>query len=235
LRVAVLGCSTGAEAYSVAWRIRSARPDLKLVFRAMDISPEALKIAESGVYSAASSQFAGKDVFDRMTDSEIDTLFDRKGNVLVIKRWIKEGIIWLVGDADDPEIVTQLGLQDIVIANNFLCHMNPPAAERCLRNIARLVVPCGYLFVSGIDLDIRAKLAMELGWKPVQELLEEIHDGDPRMGSSWPFHYSALEPLDKSRKEWRWRYASVFQLDPSEESRGTIGSSSILESQSALV
>ena len=30
LRVAVLGCSTGAEAYSVAWRIRSARPDLSL-------------------------------------------------------------------------------------------------------------------------------------------------------------------------------------------------------------
>src|SRR5262249_28898657 len=30
LRVAVLGCSTGAEAYSVAWTIRSARPDLKL-------------------------------------------------------------------------------------------------------------------------------------------------------------------------------------------------------------
>jgi hypothetical protein len=35
--------------------------------------------------------------------------------------------------------VTLLGLQDIVIANRFLCHMEPRDAERCLRNIARLV------------------------------------------------------------------------------------------------
>jgi SAM-dependent methyltransferase len=212
LRVAVLGCSIGAEAYSISWRIRSARPDLKLVFYGMDISPDALRIAESGAYSSASSQFAGKDVFDRMTDFEIDALFDRKGDMFVIKPWIKEGMNWLVGDAGDPKIVDTLGPQDIVIANNFLCHMNPPAAERCLRNIVRLVAPGGYLFVSGIDLDIRTKVAKELGWKPVNELLEEIHEGDPRMGASWPFHYSALEPLDKKRKEWKLRYASVFQL-----------------------
>jgi SAM-dependent methyltransferase len=200
------------------------RPDLKLVFHAVEISPEALKIAESGVYSSASSQFAGKDVFDRVTPAEIHELFDRTGDTFTVKRWIKEGINWLVGDAGDPEIVNALGQQDIVFANNFLCHMDPPAAEQCLRNIARLVGPCGYLFVSGIDLDIRTKVARELGWQPVQELLEDIHEGDPRMGSSWPFHYSAVEPLDKSRKGWRLRYASVFQLDPSAEGRGNIGS-----------
>jgi hypothetical protein len=36
LRVAVLGCSTGAEAYSVAWIIKSARPDLRLILHAVD-------------------------------------------------------------------------------------------------------------------------------------------------------------------------------------------------------
>ena len=51
-------------------------------------------------------------------------------------------------------------------------------AERCLRNIARLVSPHGYLFVSGIDLDIRTKVAADLGWNPLQELLEQIHEGD---------------------------------------------------------
>ena len=29
LRIAVLGCSIGAEVYSILWTIRSARPDLK--------------------------------------------------------------------------------------------------------------------------------------------------------------------------------------------------------------
>ena len=65
------------------------------------------------------------------------------------------------------------------MANNFLCHMDASMAERCLRNIARLVSPHGYLFVSGIDLDIRTKVADDLGWNPLQELLEEIHEGDP--------------------------------------------------------
>jgi len=215
LRVAVVGCSTGAEAYSVAWRIRSARPDLKLILHAVDISEQAVEIAKCGVYSPVASQFAGTDIFDRMTGAEIEELFDRDGDVVTVKSWIKEGIKWHVGDAGQSEIVDALGPQDIVVANNFLCHMDTPVAERCLRNIARLVSPGGYLFVSGIDLDIRTKVAEDLGWYPLHELLEEIHEGDPRMGKNWPFQYASLEPLNKRRRNWRLRYAAAFQLVPS--------------------
>jgi SAM-dependent methyltransferase/quercetin dioxygenase-like cupin family protein len=217
LRVAVLGCSTGAEAYSVAWRIRSARPDLKLILHAVDISQDALKFAENGVYTLATSQFAGTDMFDRLTENEIEELFDRQDRALTVKSSIKEGMRWHVGDVGQSEIVSALGPQDIVVANNFLCHMNASVAERCLRNIARLVTPNGYLFVSGVDLDVRTSVAKELGWKPMQELLEEIHEGDPRMRSGWPFNYSSLEPLNKNRQDWRLRYASAFQLGPFDE------------------
>jgi SAM-dependent methyltransferase len=212
LRVAVLGCSAGAEVYSVAWIIRSARPDLKLIMHAVDISPQALELAKNGVYSTTASQFAGSDMFDRVTEAEIEELFDREGDAVTVKSWIKEGITWQVGDVGRSEIVSALGTQDIVVANNFLCHMDAPAAEKCLRNIAHLVGPRGYLFVSGIDLDIRTKVADELGWIPVQELLEEIHEGDPRMGVNWPFNYSGLEPLNRRRRDWRVRYAAAFQL-----------------------
>src|SRR5437867_11883789 len=37
-----------------------------------------------------------------------------------------------------------------------------------------------YLFVSGVDLDVRTKVAIELGWKPISDLLEEIHEGEDR-------------------------------------------------------
>jgi chemotaxis methyl-accepting protein methylase len=218
LRVAVLGCSTGAEAYSVAWRIRSARPDLKLILHAMDISQQAVEFAKNGVYSPATSQFAGTDMFDRLTETENEELFDKEKDSFAIKSWIKEGIRWHVGDVSDLEIVSALGPQDIVVANNFLCHMNAPMAERCLRNIARLVAPHGYLFVSGVDLDVRTKVAKELGWNPVQELLEEIYEGDPRMASGWPFNYSSLEPLNKRTQNWRLRYAAAFQLNSFAES-----------------
>jgi len=212
VRVVVLACSTGAEAYSVAWTIRSARPDLKLVFHAVDISRQAVEFAERGVYSFKAAELTKTGVFDRLVPAEIEELFDTNGDIAAVKPWIKKGIQWHVGDVGEPEIIDSLGLQDIVVANNFLCHMDDFEAERCLRNIARLVTPGGYLFVSGIDLDVRTKVARDLGWRPVEELLEEIHEGDGGLRPYWPCHYAGLEPLDKKRKDWRLRYAASFQL-----------------------
>lgn len=222
LRVAVLGCSAGAEAYSVAWRIRSARPDLNLILQAVDISETAIELAKSGVYSSAVSELMGTDMFESMTEAETKDLFDGSGGVLTVKPCIKEGIEWHLADVSKPEILGIVGVQDIVVANNFLCHMDVCAAEGCLRNIARVVCPDGYLFVSGIDLDIRTRVAEDLGWRPLTELLEEIHYGDPRMTAGWPWNYSALEPLNKKRSDWKLRYAAAFRLVPSDNEAGNL-------------
>ena len=236
LRVAVLGCSAGAEAYSIAWKIKSTRPDARLVLHALDISKKAVEFAKLGQYALKGkvtglavrdymaagrwlmgqpdSELTGAEILERITGIEMAEFFDRRGDVMATKDWIKEGISWHVGDAREPGLLEVLGLQDVVVANNFLCHMEDLEAERCLRNIARLVAPQGYLFVSGIDLDVRTKVASELGWQPVQDLLEEIHDGDPCLRRRWPCQYEGLEPLDKKRGDWRMRYAAVFQLGP---------------------
>jgi len=75
LRVTVLGCSTGAEAYSIAWGIRSVRPALPLILNAIDISSQAVQLAKSGVYSLGGSRFTGTNMFDSMTEAEIRELF----------------------------------------------------------------------------------------------------------------------------------------------------------------
>ena len=97
LRVAVLGCSLGVEAYSVAWIIRSARPDLKLMLHALDISKWAVEFGKCGRYSLVASQSTDSDIFQRMTEREIMELFDRDGDVVAVKSWIKQGINWQVG------------------------------------------------------------------------------------------------------------------------------------------
>src|ERR1700746_1217044 len=56
LRVAGLACSIGAEVYSILWIIRSARPDLKIVLCAVDISKEILNFAEKGIYAPNTSE-----------------------------------------------------------------------------------------------------------------------------------------------------------------------------------
>ena len=212
LRVAVLGCSTGAEVYSVAWSIRRTRPDLRLELRGVDISKKAVEEAELGVYSCAVSEFTRTPVLERMTDPEIAELFDRSGDQMSVKSWVRDGIDWCVGDVGDPAVAEALGPQDIIVANNFLCHMDPEDAGKCLRAISRLVRPGGYLFVSGVDLDIREKVARGLGWKPVDELLDKIHEGDPILREQWPCNYSGLEPLDTRKRNWRIRYAAAFQV-----------------------
>jgi chemotaxis methyl-accepting protein methylase len=212
VRIAVLGSSNGAEVYSIAWAVRSAQPDLELRIEAVDLSAEVLEFARCGVYALGVSQLVSEPVLERVTAQEMEEMFDREGDRFRIKPSIQKGITWRVGDAGDPRIVDLLGPQQIVVANRFLCHMHPPDAERCLRNVARLVVPGGYLFVSGIDLDVRTKIANALGWKPLPDLMEDIHDGDPSLTVSWPCKYWGLEPIDRSRRDWRTRYATVFQV-----------------------
>jgi chemotaxis methyl-accepting protein methylase len=215
--MAILGCSKGAEVYSFSYSIRTKRPDLKLRVRALDISKEVLEFAEAGVYSMEEATEPSADgpfrsIFERVSSAEMDALFERDGKQARVRPRFRDGISWRVGDANDPGLAVALGLQDIVVANRFLCHMPPAEAEACLRNLARLVKSGGYLFVSGVDLAVRSKVARELGWKPVTELIDEIHEGDPSLLRDWPLHYWGLEPLDRRRNGWEIRYASVFQI-----------------------
>ena len=211
-KIAVLGCSIGAEVYSILWTIRSARPDLKVLLVAVDISKEILSFAEKGIYSPDTSQFVGASIFDRLTEAEMIEMFDWEGNQAKVKSWLREGIRWQLGDAADAKLINILGPQDMVVASNFLCHMARADAEKCLRNIARLVSPGGYLFVSGVDLDVRTKTALDLGWEPVRELTVEIHDGDRSVRADWPWEWWGLEPLNQKRHDWQTRYAAAFKL-----------------------
>lgn len=210
--VAVLGCSLGAEVYSLKWALHAKHPQVRPFINAIDISDDALQVGSEGVYSLGVSDFAQEPIFVRVTKGELREMFDRDGPLLRVKPWLQEGIAWRNGDARDPAIVETLGRQDIVVANDFLCHMTPADAEGCLRNIARLVAPGGYLAVSGIDLDVRAKVARAFGWKPATERIKEIHDGDRTLRQSWPWRYWGLEPFDDRRPDRSTRYASVFQI-----------------------
>jgi chemotaxis methyl-accepting protein methylase len=215
LKIAVLACSNGAEVYSILWTIRSARPDLRVSLDAVDVSNEVVEIAKAGLYSLGTNELVNSPIFARMSEKEKQEMFDREGGELRVKPWLKEGIRWHVGDASDPMLIGYLGEQDIVVANKFLCHMKSVDAEPCLRNLVRLVKPGGYLFVSGVDLEVRTKVALDLGWTPVIDFIEELHDGDSSVRADWPWRYWGLEPFNRKRQHWKVRYASVFQIGQS--------------------
>jgi 2-polyprenyl-3-methyl-5-hydroxy-6-metoxy-1,4-benzoquinol methylase len=212
LKIAVLGCSIGAEVYSILWTIRAKRRDLKIAVNAVDLSQEALDFAQDGAYPPDPAQFTDAQILAPVTDQELQEMFDGDGNRMRIKPWLKEGIVWRAGDAADPRLVDLLGPQDMVFANNLLCHMYPMEAERCLRNIVSMVTPGGYVFVSGIDLDVRTRVVRSLRLEPVIDLIEDIHNGDHTLITDWPFKYWGLEPFSMQRPDWRIRYSSVFRV-----------------------
>ncbi len=242
----VLACSKGAEVYSMVWAIRTARPDLQLNVHAIDISQEIVDFARRGVYSlsgsdamASENEEAAKQkgdvswntsrdqnasMFERVSAQEIEVMFETKGNQATIKPWLRQGITWMRGDAGDPGLLAAIGPQDVVVANRFLCHMEPPDAQNCLRNIGRLVKPGEYLFVTGIDLDVRTKVALEESWSPITDLAREIHEGDTSILAGWPLEYWGLEPFDNRRPDAQIRYASVFRVGQASDSRELAGS-----------
>ncbi|MGB8985132.1 MAG: CheR family methyltransferase, partial [Candidatus Sulfotelmatobacter sp.] len=230
----ILGCSKGAEVYSFSYSIRSARPKLGVRIRAVDIDADVVEFAEGGVYylgNRAGGRDSGLDtlsplgelaaktsgdqntsVFERMSADEMAAMFECEVGRARVRQQFREDIAWSVGDAGDSKLIDEFGLQDVVVANRFLCHMQPGEAESCLRQLARLVKPGGYLFVSGVDLDVRTKVARELGWRPVTELIDEIHEGDQSLRKDWPLQYWGLEALDRRRSDSDLRYASVFRV-----------------------
>ena len=212
LRIAVLGCSIGAEVYSMLWAIRSSRPDLDVSVQGADISREVLQVAERAVYTSESSGLVGSSIFERLTPEESSAIFDWQGETATVKAWLRAGVSWHQADVSKSEVIETLGPQDIVVASNFLCHMPPALAEACLRNFVRLLRPGGYLFVLGVDLEVRSKVARELGWQPVPDLIREIHDGDPSVREDWPWEWWGLEPLNDRRPDWQLRYAAAYRI-----------------------
>lgn len=217
LKVASIGCSTGAELYSALWLLRNALPGLQISGVGVDISADAVQVAQAARYSRnapalrAHADFAGEPETKGMPPRLLGEFFIEKDDAFFVRDWIREGTSWVAGDVRNDALVASLGAHDVVIANNFLGPMDDPEAEACLRSLVLLVKPKGYLVVEGIDLDLKCRVLGSLGLKPVAEALEAVYFADYwKIG--WPWVRWAHEPIDKSRSDWLLRYSTIFEV-----------------------
>ena len=206
LSVAIFGCSTGAEAFSASYALRDSAGRIAIEIHASDISPANVAAAQAGRFAAGGPELEG------LSAAEIVALFEpsEDGSLLVREPW-RAPVRFAVADAMDPALARDVGTHDIVIANKFLCHMPEEAARRCLRNIVGTVRPGGVLLVSGVDLDVRSAIARDLGLIPDEAALAALHDGDITLRRGWPFDYWGLEPLDRAKADYAFRYAAAFR------------------------
>jgi chemotaxis protein methyltransferase CheR len=226
LRVASIGCSTGAELYTALWVLRSARRDLRVLAAGVDIAPEVVEVARRGIYRSQSPEGVREleNTGQRAVPADGiasmgDLLLAAPDGSFHVADWLREGVDWFSGDATDPQLVTQLGPRDLVLACNFMGPMEDALAESCLRNVARLVAPNGILVLDGIDLDVKSRVVPTLGLAPITERIEAAHVADPTK-RDWPWTRWSHEPFDRDRPDWAFRYSTIFVRSEREAVKG---------------
>jgi chemotaxis methyl-accepting protein methylase len=217
LRVASIGCSTGAELYSALYVLRRARPDLVIAGTGVDISDAVVEVARRGVYKPGCSAALGGLYLEGRPEVLREEVADLGGilevledGLLRVHDGIRDKTHWTTGDASDPLLFEELQEQDVVLANNVMGPMQDALAEACLRNIMHLVRPGGYLIIDGIDLDLKTRVMMSSSFEPVPVLREEIWNAD-KLKSGWPWLRWGREPLDIREPTCDWRYSIIFK------------------------
>jgi len=206
LKITILGCSNGAEAFSVASILKDRHPDLIFSIHGYDILKEMIDKANSACYTEE-EVFSNKMV----TPSFVNHTFDVGNGCYKIKPEIMRLVHFSLADALDPNLKNVIGPSDIVFAQNFLFHLKPKMAKKAFNNICRLLSHNEVLFIDGMDLGMRQKLTHINHLSPLEYKIEEIHN-EARVGrtDAWPFVYWGLEPFLTVRKGWQRRYSTIF-------------------------
>jgi chemotaxis protein methyltransferase CheR len=209
IRVVVFGCSNGAEPYSMASTLMSRRPDISFEIFATDIDPGMIEKAVAARYTR---EEVAKNHF--VDSTFIATTFLAKDEVLEVRPEIRLRTRFQIADVLDEGFVAAIEKADIVVAQNFLYHLERKQARAAFAHMCAVLKPRSALFVDGMDLDIRYALSKKAGLVPLDSLISEIHnDGLVLRGGPWPWQYWGLEPLNTARKDWKRRYATIFLRD----------------------
>jgi len=140
LRILSMPCSTGEEPYSIAITLKEiGLAHGRFQIDAVDISAQALKTAEKGVYPAGS--FRGKALSFR------DTHFTPLNEGFRIHPSFRTGVRFLQANLLADDFLTHESPYDIVFCRNLLIYLGARAKQRVVQAIKRLLAPSGLLFL----------------------------------------------------------------------------------------
>lgn len=206
IRVLVVGCSMGCEAYTLAGFLAAFCPTLDWCIEAIDISEEALAVARAGHYGTEHG--LGRDYSEKTAAIEAK-LFSIEGARWSILPDVSDRVDFTQGDIllDMPRYK---GSYDLVFGQNFMIHMVPSDEAKAFKNLVDAVRPGGALFIGGMDLDARKLLVGQHQLSPVEWKLREIHEEDYARRNAWPWEYWSLEPFPSRSDALAERYATIF-------------------------
>lgn len=141
VKVWVVACSTGEEAYSIAilfneYLEKNNNQDMIIKIFATDVDKEALEIASRGVYP--------RSIIESMSGQRVAKYFDVEGDNYKVKPMIRKMVVFSHHDVmKDPPF----GKMDFVSCRNMLIYINPEMQKEILRKLHFALNLKGYLFV----------------------------------------------------------------------------------------
>ena len=205
LRIVVIGCSIGAEPYTISSVLLRHCPDLEVTIDGYDIDPAVLERGRAASYTEREI-LANR----RITPEFLSDTFERQGDRFVIRPAVARRVRFHPIDALDPGMAVRVGPADIVYAQNILMNLSRRLARRAFGNILGVLRPRSALFIDGMDLDLRTRYTKSAGLTPLDYQVREIHEEALGIrGDRYPYHYSGLPPFDHGPDATR-RFATIF-------------------------
>ncbi|WP_349792518.1 CheR family methyltransferase [Xanthomonas sp. WHRI 7064] len=177
LRVWVLGCSTGEEAYSLAMLLREHAQTLDVAPRiqifASDIDGRALAIARVGRYSSSIVADVGPERLQRW--------FVKEGDTYVVSKQLRELCVFSQHSIVKDPPFSRL---DLVSCRNLLIYLDAELQNRVIPVFHFALKPGGYLFLGNAEnVSRHAKLfaPVERSFRVFQKI-----DADSRMHATFP-------------------------------------------------
>jgi chemotaxis methyl-accepting protein methylase len=206
LSVLVAGCSYGCEAYSLGGLLALRFPRLNWRITAVDISHEALKIADAARYTSQHGLGSPRDNLEKQLEAR---LFKRSGDEWTVVADIRERVSFAYSDVLSAEF-RQFKNYDLVLGQNFMIHMDDASAKSALASLVAAARPGGALFLGGMDLETKTSLLAPHQLVPVDWNIVEIHEGDNVRRLAWPWNYWSLEPIHPHDRNYLTRYSTIF-------------------------
>lgn len=210
LDITVIGCSTGAEAYSIASVLRERHPDLLFTVHAYDIDSACIEKAKSARYTPQEVFSTDRSGHTPVTADFIGATFHLEDGWYVVKSDVRKHVHFDLADALNPNLKQHVGTSDIVFAQHVLIHLEPHKAKKAFQNICLLLNARAALFIAGMDLNILQQQTRRHDLIPCEYKIEEIYREVEAYGGGWPWNYGSLEPFMSVRTEWQRRYATIF-------------------------
>ncbi len=156
LKIWVVGCATGEEAYSIAILIQEHLDKMERTMEvkifASDIDKEALTVASKGIYPES--------IANDVSEARLENFFYKSGNKYKVKEPIRNMLIIAQHDITKHPPYYKL---DLVSCRNLLIYLNPALQKKILATLHYCLNPGGYLFLGPSESigELKTKLSEE--------------------------------------------------------------------------